>query len=94
VFDWDEENIRHVAAHNVTPEEAEQVLLNDPANGGVQDHEDELRFVEVGITDAMRILIVITTMRGELIRVVTAFPAPRDFRDFYMREKGRYYEHG
>lgn len=90
MFDWDEDNIRHVAAHGVTPEEAEQVLLNDPADGGVQDHENEERFVEVGVTDAMRILVVITTMRKELIRVVTAYPAPAIFRDFYMREKGRH----
>jgi hypothetical protein len=88
MFDWDEANIRHIAEHDVTPDEAEQVLLNDPADGGVQDHEGEERYVEVGVTDAMRVLVVITTQRGELIRVVTAFPATASFRDFYLREKG------
>ena len=29
-FDWDEANIEHVACHRVLPEEAEQVILNDP----------------------------------------------------------------
>ena len=29
-FDWDEANIGHVARHSVLPEEAEQVILNDP----------------------------------------------------------------
>jgi uncharacterized DUF497 family protein len=89
MFDWDEHNIRHVAEHDVTPEEAEQVLLNDPAYAGLQDHDGEERLVEVGVTDALRILVVITTFRGELIRVVTAYPAPPAFRDFYISEKGR-----
>jgi uncharacterized DUF497 family protein len=65
LFDWDDENRSHIARHDVTPEEAEQVLLNDPIDGGTQDHEGEERFVEVGMTDAMRILVVITTQRGE-----------------------------
>jgi uncharacterized DUF497 family protein len=29
-FDWDEANLRHVARHGVTPEEAEEVVANDP----------------------------------------------------------------
>jgi uncharacterized DUF497 family protein len=92
MFDWDEDNIRHVAEHEVTPEEGEQVLLNDPAYGGVQNHNGEERLVEVGVTNALRVLVVITTLRGELIRVVTAYPAPPAFREFYVREKGRLYE--
>jgi len=42
LFDWDD-NIRHVAEHGVTPEEAEQVLINDPADGGVQNQDGEDR---------------------------------------------------
>ncbi len=88
MFDWDDENTAHIARHDVTPDEAEQVLRNDPVDGGTQDHEGEQRFVEVGVTDAMRILVVITTMRGELTRVVTAYPAAPAFRMFYASEKG------
>ena len=33
-FDWDEANIGHVALHSVLPEEAEQVILNDPVDLG------------------------------------------------------------
>jgi uncharacterized DUF497 family protein len=29
-FDWDEENIRHLAKHKVTRAEFEQVMNNDP----------------------------------------------------------------
>ena len=92
MFDWDDDNIQHIAEHGVTQEEAEQVLLNDPVYGGTQEHESEERFVEVGVTDAMRMLVVITTMRGELTRVVTAYPASPAFRKFYSMEKGVKYE--
>jgi len=30
VFDWNDENREHIAKHRVTPEEAEQAVLNDP----------------------------------------------------------------
>jgi hypothetical protein len=29
-FDWDDGNTRHLAIHDVTPDEFEQVLNNDP----------------------------------------------------------------
>jgi len=28
-FDWDDSNIKHLARHNVKPEEAEQVIASD-----------------------------------------------------------------
>jgi hypothetical protein len=35
-FDWDEANIGHVARHSVLPDEAEQVILNDPVDLGME----------------------------------------------------------
>jgi hypothetical protein len=35
-FDWDEANTSHVARHSVLPEEAEQVILNDPVDLGIE----------------------------------------------------------
>lgn len=35
-FDWDEANIGHVARHSVVPQEAEQVILNDPVDVGTE----------------------------------------------------------
>jgi hypothetical protein len=35
-FDWDEANIGHMARHSVLPEEAEQVILNDPVDLGME----------------------------------------------------------
>ena len=42
-FDWDEANIGHVARHSVLPEEAEQVILNDPVDLGLEIVEGEER---------------------------------------------------
>jgi hypothetical protein len=33
-FDWDEANIRRIARHQVTPDEAEQAILNNPLDLG------------------------------------------------------------
>jgi uncharacterized protein len=75
-FDWDEENLRHIAAHDVTPEEAEFVIKNHPLDLGFQDWHDEHRFQEAGATAQGRILVVVTTLRPKKIRVVTAYDAP------------------
>ena len=87
MFDWDEDNLRHVAEHGVEPEEAEQVLDNDPVDGGYQQHTTEERYINIGVTDAQRVLVVITTWRGDLLRVVTAYPASQSVREFYASER-------
>jgi uncharacterized DUF497 family protein len=71
-FDWDQADIGHIARHNVTPEEAEQVLANDPLESEPQFMDDELRFPSVGITNRGRWLFVAATVRDDKIRVVTA----------------------
>jgi uncharacterized protein len=87
-FEWDDANIAHIAEHDVTPEEVEQVLLDDPLElefdagpGG------EERWVYLGETDEGRILQVIITLRGERIRVVTAFEPVRRLRMLYLESK-------
>jgi hypothetical protein len=47
-FDWDEENIRHVARHCVVPAEAEHVILNDPVDLGIKIVEGEERHLNLG----------------------------------------------
>ena len=87
-FDWDQANINHIARHGITPEEAEQVVLNDPIDLTMQLSDGEERTPQVGETDAGRLLVVVTTWREELIRVVTAFPAKSAFRKLYVTQKG------
>jgi uncharacterized DUF497 family protein len=76
-FEWDEDNLRHIAEHNVSPEEAEHVLLNNPVELEYQNTYGEERFQEVGVTASGRFLIVLSTVRGPRLRVVTAYDAPK-----------------
>ena len=87
-FDWDEANIRHISDHDVAPEEAEQALANDPLELEPEYIRGEERFPSIGRTDAGRWLVVITTLRGPKVRVVTAFDAGKRSIDVYLKEKG------
>lgn len=88
MFDWDEANQKHVAEHGVTPFEAEEVVTNGPLDLEEQFRNGEVRLMQLGETDALRILVVITTWRENKIRVVTAFPAAPQLRKFYAAHKG------
>lgn len=76
-FEWDAGNIEHIALHGVSPEEAEYVLQHPTLDMGYQDWHDEERYTEVGATAKGRILVVVTTWRGDRIRVVSAYDASR-----------------
>ena len=89
LFDWDAANVSHIAEHAITTVEAEEVILNAPLDMGQQQRKGEDRLLQVGETKAGRILIVVTTIRNTKVRVVTAFPANRAYRDFYATQKGR-----
>ena len=65
VFDWDEANVAHDARHNVTPEEVEQVFINDPMDLGVEAADGEERYTSVGHTNRLRVLVLAWTMRGD-----------------------------
>jgi len=67
-FDWDEANIGHVARHSVLPEEAEQVILNDPVDVGMEIVEGEERYLNLGATVQGRVLLVVTTWREDRTR--------------------------
>lgn len=87
LFEWDEAN-RLMGRHNVRPEEAEQVLQNDPLLRGFEAVEGEERWGALGRTDRGRILFVWWTVRGgrsERIRVVTAFEPIRRLRKLYIQ---------
>jgi uncharacterized protein len=88
VFDWDDANRNHIARHQVAPEEAEQVIDNDPLGLDAETVDGEERFPSIGPTDQGRFLLVITTLRYSRIRVVTAFPAPKSLIDLYCTRKG------
>jgi uncharacterized DUF497 family protein len=87
-FDWDDSNICHIAEHDVTPEEAEEVLLSAPAELEFENSaHGEDRWTYVGETLHGRILQVIITTRGERIRVVTAFEPIKRIKLLYLQSK-------
>ena len=83
-FDWDDANILHTAEHGVNPEEAEEGVLRDPMELGFDVENGEERWTYVGETQAGRILTVLITVRGERLRVVTAFNASPLRRRIYL----------
>jgi uncharacterized DUF497 family protein len=89
LFDWNDSNIHHIAKHGITPSEAEQVVLNDPIDIELQKRGEESRIAQVGATDHGRVLVVVSTLRNGLTRVVTAFPANRRLRAVYAAQKGK-----
>ena len=85
-FDWDEGNLtKNWARHRVAGAECEQVFFNRPlvASPDEEHSEKESRYYVLGQTDAGRQLFVVFTVRGGLIRVISA-------RDMNRRERAEY----
>jgi uncharacterized DUF497 family protein len=88
-FDWDTANVAHIARHGVEPAQVEQALSNDPVNlSYVVAGSGEQRWASVGPTDDGRLLVVVWTVRGDRVRVVTAYPATKRVRAAYASAKG------
>lgn len=90
-FDWNEANIAHIRRHAIEPQEAEQVVSNQPLGLEEQFRSGETRLSQLGVTNAGRILIVVTTIRQGRQRVVTAFDANRNMRKYFLEAKARRY---
>lgn len=48
MFDWDAANLGHLAEHDVTPAEAEEVVLNNPIDLTRQARNGEDRVAQIG----------------------------------------------
>jgi uncharacterized DUF497 family protein len=87
-FEWDDDNVGHIAEHGVTPDEAEEVFA-DPRRRGLPAYDTlpERRLGVIGETYDGRLLVVIYTHRNRLIRVITVRrPDPTERRK-YRRKK-------
>ena len=85
-FEWDEGNSeKNWRRHGVTQSEAEQVFLNRPllVAGTGKQSDTEVRRFALGRTDAGRLLTVLFTLRGSLLRVISARPMSRPERRSY-----------
>ncbi len=85
-FQWDRGNTnKNLVKHNVQNWECEQVFFNklllvleDPGHSGA-----EKRWAAFGKTDSGRLLVVIFTKRGNLLRVISARDMNSKERKFY-----------
>lgn len=87
-FDWDAGNAPKLQArHQVTPGECEQVFFHEPLliASDVDHSTREERWAAWGRTADGRALAVVFTLRGELIRPLSA-------RDLNRKERRRYAE--
>jgi len=87
-FQWDAGNERKSAdKHGVSQAEAEQVFSNRPVlfreTYGVGD---EVRTLAFGRTDSGRLLTVAFTVRGTLVRVISARAMRKEEREHYGQE--------
>ena len=86
-FDWDEGNVnKNWESHKVSPHEAEQVFFNHPliVADDVKHSGTERRYFVLGQTDDDRALFVAFTLRGDLIRVISARDMSRRERKVYQ----------
>jgi uncharacterized protein len=85
-FQWDAGNAPKISErHRVTPAECEELFFNRPIVVGEDKglSEREERFYALGQTDAGRRLFVVFTLRGRLIRVISARDMSRKERQHY-----------
>lgn len=74
-FEWDEGNEgKNWEKHKVSDAECEEAFFNDPllASADPERSETEPRYFVLGRTDADRHLFAAFTIRGNLIRVISA----------------------
>ena len=90
-FEWDDaKNRDNKRKHRVSFEEAETVFLDDWGVLIEDEEEEEQRFVLVGTSAALRVLVVSHTYRArdQVIRIISARRAnPSERRDYERRWK-------
>lgn len=89
-FDWDEGNSeKNWVAHGVACGEAEEVFFNVPLvlAPDTEHSEVEDRYYGLGVTNGGRSLFVVFTIRGSLVRIVSARDMSRRERRMYERAR-------
>jgi uncharacterized protein len=83
---WDEWNVAHIARHEVTPNQVEEVCQGDPFD--LQSYKG--RIIVIGPTKTGRMIAVVLYPEGEGVYYpITARPASRKERRYYREQKGR-----
>ncbi|MBE7477510.1 MAG: BrnT family toxin [Ignavibacteriota bacterium] len=91
-FVWDKnKNLANIKKHKISFEEAKTVFLDDNARL-IHDPEhsiSEERFIILGITNKLRLLVVVHTYKedGDVIRIISARKATRTETIYYYKVK-------
>ena len=86
--DWNLENILHLARPRIHAPEVEEFFRNEPMIRGYEAVDDEQRWSAVGVTNAVRVLVLVFTVRGERIRPITGWNADRRTKREYFAQRG------
>lgn len=84
-FEWDKKkSLENISNHGVSFEEAGTALL-DLSALTIEDgtYDGELRYLSLGLSDQVRVLVVVWTFRGENIRIISAWKADKKRREEY-----------
>jgi uncharacterized DUF497 family protein len=91
-FEWDDANREHIAQHLVLPDEVEEIFSRETFEVNSYNIRGEDRFEELGITDSGRILFVVSTVRRDRLRIVTAYDATRNQKAEFLAFQRSFYE--
>ncbi len=82
-FEWDDNNIEHIARHNVMPDEVEDVAFDDEP--WVRKGREGTRYM-LGYTVAGRYLFTVYRLKGRgIARVITAMDMDEKTRKLYKK---------
>ena len=87
-FDWDKQNKRHLANHDISRSDAEDVLSGNHVLLEYQTEGKEQRWLAVGATRNGRILVIAFAIRAEAIRPITGWAADKETAELYFRQWG------
>jgi len=82
-FDWDVDNVGHIARHGVHPAEVEEAIARPYVIVPAQTVAREKRWKLFGTSAAGRYLVVVFTIRRRHFRAITAYTMNQRERKLY-----------
>ncbi len=87
-FQWDIGNSeKNWISHQVSKSECEQIFFNQPLIiGDDEKHSQlEIRYYSLGQTDNGRLLFIVSTIRDDFIRVISARDMSKKEKEVYLK---------
>lgn len=89
-FEWDKGNLEHIKKHNVQAEECEELFTNKPliVNEDETHSQKEKRFRVYGRTNENKLITMVSTIRNNKIRIISARDQNKKERKQFQRIGG------